>query len=71
MSWNAPPAVFVIGVMLMPVALMVTVMLLPSPVDWPVGIGVAVVIGTVTRRLTTMQLRREFDEHGAASDADG
>ena len=62
MSTNAPPAVFVIGILLLPLVFLAAVLLIPAPVGVPVGICAAIVVGIATNRLTKAQVRREAEQ---------
>lgn len=71
MSTNAPPAVFVVGMLMLPVAFLAAVLFLPSPLGVPVGIGAAIVVGITTNRLTATQVRREAERVRAVGDGKG
>lgn len=60
-STNDPPAVFVIGMLSLPVAFIAATLFLPSPWGAPVGICAAIVVGIATNRLTKAQVRREAE----------
>lgn len=66
MSTNAPPAVFVVGMLMLPVAFLAAALFLPSPLGVPVGIGAAIVVGITTSRLTAAQVRREAERAESA-----
>lgn len=61
MSTNSPPAIFIAGLVSMPVAFMLCLQYVPAPLTWPAAITGVIMLGFTTRWLTARQVRKEAD----------
>ncbi|MFB8188017.1 hypothetical protein ACFC14_01755 [Microbacterium sp. NPDC055988] len=59
MSINSPPAIFIVGLLTVPVAFMLCVHYVPAPITWPAAIAGVIILGLFTRWLTARQVRKE------------